>query len=62
MSRSHRLRDASPLDEGLLRILTIAPGSGHAVVTQLRAAWQASHPDVARSTYLGLHRLERQAS
>jgi DNA-binding PadR family transcriptional regulator len=60
MSRSHRLRHASPLDEGLLRILTIAPASGHAVVTQLRAAWQASDPDVARSTYLGLHRLERQ--
>jgi hypothetical protein len=60
MSRTHTLRRASPLDEGLLRILAIAPASGHAVVKQRRAASQAPDRDVAHSTYLSLHRLERQ--
>jgi DNA-binding PadR family transcriptional regulator len=63
MSRTHTLRRASrarPLDEGLLRILAIAPASGHAVVKQRRAASPAPDRDVAHSTYLGLHRLERQ--
>ena len=48
------------MDEGLLRMLATAPASGHGVVRLLLAEQPASDPHAARSTYLGLHRLERR--
>jgi DNA-binding PadR family transcriptional regulator len=60
MSRSHNPRQAESLEEGLRRVLAIAPASGYAMTQPLRAARQAADPDIVRSTYLSLHRLERQ--
>jgi hypothetical protein len=58
--RSSPQRQANLVDEGLLRMLATAPASGHGVVRRLLAEHPASHSHAARSTYLGLHRLERR--
>jgi hypothetical protein len=58
--RRGRQGQANLTDEVLLRILLSAPVSGHSVVRRLLAEQSASHAYAARSTYLGLHRLERK--
>ena len=60
MLRKGPRRQAHLIDEDLLRILARAPDSGHGVVKRLVSEQPASHPYAARSTYLGLHRLERR--
>ena len=60
MLRSHDSRQATLRDEDLLRMLASAPATGHLLVKRLAADGREVDPYLARTTYLGLHRLERQ--